>query len=153
MITRDELLKSSDYWVEIIQNKIYNDLAEYIENNKIPNKQIAEILGLSKGRVSQILSGGNLNFRLDTLVKLCLTIDKIPDFHLIDVNHFIAKDKEFAGSIIFEQTDSTHKNLNEMLGYKPSITTRRFNMELNSFTTIRESFSLPKKIDRELKAA
>jgi predicted XRE-type DNA-binding protein len=106
MITRDELLKSSDYWIEIIQNKIYNDLAEYIENNKIPNKQIAEILGLSKGRVSQILSGGNLNFRLDTLVKLCMTIGKIPDFHLIDVSEFIAKDKGNPNSIVFKQTDS-----------------------------------------------
>jgi predicted XRE-type DNA-binding protein len=153
MITRDELLKSSDYWVEIIQNKIYNDLAEYIESNKIPNKQIAEILGLSKGRVSQILSGGNLNFRLDTLVKLCLTIDKIPDFHLIDVNDFISKDKDSIDSIIFEQTVSTNKNLNEMLGYKPSTSTSRFNIELNSFTTISGPFSLPKEINPKLKAA
>lgn len=153
MITRDELLKSNDYWIEIIQNKIYNDLAEYIEINKIPNKQIAEILGLSKGRVSQILSGGNLNFRLDTLVKLCLTIDKIPDFHLIDVNEFIAKDKDNTDSIIFKKTERAHKSLNETQGYEPSINTRSFKMELNSFTTVMELFSLPKKINPKLKAA
>jgi hypothetical protein len=108
---------------------------------------------LSKGRVSQILSGGNLNFRLDTLVKLCLTIDKIPDFHLIDVNDFISKDKDSIDSIIFEQTVSTNKNLNEMLGYKPSTSTSRFNIELNSFTTISGPFSLPKEINPKLKAA
>ena len=65
MITREDLLRSSEYWIERIQNKIFNDLTEYIEKNKVSNKQIAEILGLSKGRVSQILSGENLNFRLE----------------------------------------------------------------------------------------
>ena len=57
MITREDLLKSSEYWTEIIQNKIYNDLAEYIQNNDIPNKHFVESLGISKGRVSQILNG------------------------------------------------------------------------------------------------
>ncbi|HEY5125377.1 MAG TPA: helix-turn-helix transcriptional regulator [Ignavibacteria bacterium] len=102
MITREDLLKSSEYWTEVIQNKIYSDFAEYVEINDIPNKQIAESLGLSKGRVSQILSGRNLNFRLDTLIKLCLTIDKIPDFHLIDVNEFIARDSKATIPIIFK---------------------------------------------------
>ena len=97
MITREDLIKSSEYWTEIIQNKIYNDLAEYIETHEIQNKQIAESLGLSKGRVSQILSGENLNFRLDTLVRLCLTINRIPDFQLVDINEFIAKDQRNPG--------------------------------------------------------
>jgi predicted XRE-type DNA-binding protein len=153
MITREELLKSSDYWTEIIQNKIYNDLAEYIEYHNIPNKQIADILGLSKGRVSQILSGGNLNFRLDTLVKLCLSIDKIPDFQLVGVNEFIKKDQVNTSSIIFKQTETTHNTINEMLGYNAGGSTSKFNMSLNSFTNLRESFSLPEIISTGSKAA
>lgn len=98
MITREDLLKSSEYWIETIQNKIFNDLIEYIEKNEVSNKQIAEILGLSKGRVSQILSGENLNFRLDTLVKLCLAIDRIPDFRLIATDDFLKSDKDTSKS-------------------------------------------------------
>jgi predicted XRE-type DNA-binding protein len=98
MITREDLLKSSEYWIETIQNKVFNDLTEYIEKKKVSNKEIAEILGLSKGRVSQILSGENLNFRLDTLVKLCLAIERIPDFKLIGIEDFIKKDKESSES-------------------------------------------------------
>ena len=119
MISREELLKSSDYWTEIIQNKIFNDLSEFIGNQGISNNQIAESLGLSKGRVSQILSGENLNFRLDTLVKLCLTINRIPDFHLIAVNEFIAKDKDAVDSIIFKTAKSYVELKNDNQIYSP----------------------------------
>lgn len=153
MITREDLLKSSEYWTEIIQNKIYNDLAEYIQNNDIPNKHFVESLGISKGRVSQILNGGNLNFRIDTLVKLCLTIDKIPDFHLVDVNEFISKDSINTSSIIFEHTDTFHKRLGEMLGYKPGIKTNKYNIDLNSNITIGESYSITEIINTGTNAA
>lgn len=81
-------------------------LADYVlvlkfEKYNISNKSIGESLGLSKGRISQILSGENLNFRIDTLVKLCLAIERIPDFRLIDINDFVAKDKLFPDSIVF----------------------------------------------------
>lgn len=128
MITREDLIKSSEYWTEIIQNKIYNDLAEYIETHEIQNKQIAESLGLSKGRVSQILSGENLNFRLDTLVRLCLTINRIPDFQLVDINEFIAKDKENTESIIFKSTKSYYKPVNETQKYKPVLNPEFFKL-------------------------
>lgn len=153
MITREDLLKSSEYWTEIIQNKIYNDLAEYIQNNDIPNKHFVESLGISKGRVSQILNGGNLNFRIDTLVKLCLTIDKIPDFHLVDVNEFISKDSINTSSIIFEHTDTFHKRLGEMLGYKPGLKTNKYNIDLNSNITIGESYSITEIINTGTNAA
>jgi transcriptional regulator with XRE-family HTH domain len=106
MITREELITSSEYWIETIQNKVFNDLSEYIERNKVSNKYIADKLGLSKGRISQIFSGENLNFRLDTLIKLCLAIDRIPDFQLIDKNDFIAREKLSPDSIVFRLNEN-----------------------------------------------
>ena len=153
MITREELLRSSEYWIEIIQNKIYNDLAAYIENHDIPNKQIAESLGLSKGRVSQILSGGNLNFRIDTLVKLCLTINKIPDFNLLDVNEFLASDRVALNSIVFKETESSHIILDEMVAYEPNTKSDNYNMNVNSHMIIGNSVFLPETINPGSKAA
>jgi transcriptional regulator with XRE-family HTH domain len=101
MITREELLKSSEYWIETIQNKVFNDLSEYIEKHEVSNKSLAESLGLTKGRVSQILSGENLNFRIDTLVRLCLAIDRIPDFRLIEMKDFLEREKGIEESIVF----------------------------------------------------
>jgi hypothetical protein len=56
-------------------------------------------------------------------------------------------------SIIFRQTKSFHKTLNEMLGYKPGLKSGNFNIELNSFTAIGESFSLTDIINPGSKAA
>lgn len=153
MITREELLKSSEYWTEIIQNKIYNDLFEYIQDHNIPNKQIAEILGLSKGRVSQILNGGNLNFRLDTLVKLCITIDKIPDFHLIGVSEFLEKEKLNSNSIVFRQTKNFNTKVVQMIGYKPTAKTQNYNLLLDPASTITTSSSLTENLGPGTKAA
>jgi len=126
MITREELLKSSEYWIETIQNKVYNDLMEFIEFKKIPNNEIAEILGLTKGRVSQILSGNNLNFRLDTLVRLCLAIERIPDFRLIDVNDFVAKDRLSSDSIVFINSESYNSPMVKVLQYRPNYHSKPF---------------------------
>jgi Helix-turn-helix. len=101
MITREELLKSSEYWIETIQNKVFSDVSEYIEKNNVSNKIIAERLGLSKGRVSQILSGENLNFRIDTLVKLCLAIGRVPDFRLVEINNFLTRENSSDESVVF----------------------------------------------------
>lgn len=153
MITREELLKSSEYWTEIIQNKIYNDLTDYIQTNDIPNKHFIDSLALSKGRVSQILNGANLNFRIDTLVKLCLAIDKIPDFHLVDINEFISKDSLNTSSLIFEHTDTFHKKLGGMIGYKPIGKTSSYNIDLNSKITICGRTSITEIMNPGTKAA
>lgn len=152
MITREELLRSSEYWTEIIQNKIYNDLIEYIQDHNITNKKIAEILGLSKGRVSQILTGGNLNFRLDTLVKLCITIDKIPDFHLINVSEFLEKEKLSSYSIVFKQTEIFLEKVVQMT-YKPSPKTHNYNLHLNHSGIISQTSSLTEDMNPGTKAA
>jgi predicted XRE-type DNA-binding protein len=109
MITKEDLIKSSEYWIETIQNKVFNDFTEYIEKNNISNKSIGESLGLSKGRVSQILSGENLNFRIDTLVKLCLAIGRVPDFRLVDIDDFVAKDRLSSDSIVFINPEKKRK--------------------------------------------
>ncbi len=120
-MTREDLLKSSDYWIEIIQNKIFSDLIEYIEDNNISNEQLREILGVSKGRVSQIKSGNNLNFRIDSLVKLCISINKIPDFQLVDITEFIKREEESSMSLVFKETKHIQKPADEMIRYKQGL--------------------------------
>ncbi|HOK26994.1 MAG TPA: helix-turn-helix domain-containing protein [Bacteroidales bacterium] len=118
MITREELLKSSEYWIEIIQNKVFNDLTEYIESSKLSNKELAKLLGVSKGRISQILSGENLNFRLDTLVKICLAINRVPDFRLLDLNEYISRDIKSSYSVVFENFDVRQAHVVNLLQYE-----------------------------------
>ena len=101
MITRSELLKSEEYWTEIIQLKLYNDIVEFVEESGLSNKEIARKIGVSKGRVSQILSGKNLNLRIDSLVKISLAINKVPNLYLEDIDRFINKDTNNKEGAVF----------------------------------------------------
>jgi len=153
MLTREDLLKSSEYWTEIIQNKIFNDLMEYIEDNDISNKQLGEILGLTKGRISQILSGKNLNFKIDSLVKLCLSINKVPDFQLVDINKFIGMDLNSSASTVFHESKYIQSQTNEMLRYKPEKSFENVNLPLDEMTTLITIISGEDKINTGLIAA
>ena len=151
MITREELLKSSEYWIETIQNKVFSDVSDYIEKNDVSNKSIAERLGLSKGRVSQILSGENLNFRLETLVKLCLAIERIPDFHLIDIKDFISREKISADSTVFNP-DKNKVTFNELQNYSPVNSSEIIKMNLFEATGQSEA-DYESRFDNKLKVA
>lgn len=94
MITREQLLSNETYWIETIQNRIFSDLKSFIEEENISQKEIAKRLGVSKGRVSQILNGNHLNFRLETVVRICLAVGKVPNFHFDNIENFINKDKK-----------------------------------------------------------
>jgi len=153
MLTREDLLKSSEYWTEIIQNKIFNDLMEYIEDNDISNKQLGEILGLTKGRISQILSGKNLNFKIDSLVKLCLSINKVPDFQLVDINKFIGMDLNSSASTVFHEIKNIQSQTDEMLRYKPEKSFENVNLPLDEMTTLITIISGEDKINTGLIAA
>ena len=118
MITREHLLRNERFWTETIQNKIYNDLASYIKTEKISQKEIAKRLGVSKGRISQILNGANLNFRIDTLVKICLAINKVPNFKFEDIKFFIESDtKSNYISCVYNQEHIELSELNNKISF------------------------------------
>ena len=118
MITREHLLRNERFWTETIQNKIYNDLASYIKTEKISQKEIAKRLGVSKGRISQILNGANLNFRIDTLVKICLAINKVPNFKFEDIKSFIESDtKSNYISCVYNQEHIELSELNNKISF------------------------------------
>jgi predicted XRE-type DNA-binding protein len=153
MITREDLIKSSEYWIETIQNKVFNDLIVYIEKNNVSNKSIAESLGLSKGRVSQILSGENLNFRLDTLVKLCLAIERIPDFRLIEINDFVTKDKFASDSIVFMNYETYHGTMINIIKYKLTEEVNNFNVNPEVSFGMTETYYSENKLINKMNAA
>ena len=91
MITREELLKSKEYWLVNIQNELFNLVDEYLEDNNINSTQFAEKLGVTKGYISQILNG-DFNHRISKLVELSLAIGKAPKINFIDIEKYIDED-------------------------------------------------------------
>lgn len=76
-MTREELLRSSEYWTTKMQLELYARIEAYMSENKINRTELAKRLGVSKGYVTQILNG-DYDHRLSKLVEIALKIDFVP---------------------------------------------------------------------------
>lgn len=77
MIQHEELVRTSEYWFETIQNEIFRQVDTYLKDKQLTQTQFAEQLGVTKGYVSQILKG-EFNYTLKKLIELSLAIGKVP---------------------------------------------------------------------------
>lgn len=93
IMTREELLRSPEYWFENAQNELYRQVVEYKEKKGINQTELAEELGVTKGYVSQILKG-EFNYTLKKLIEISLAVGKIPQIEYKTVADVIAEDKQ-----------------------------------------------------------
>lgn len=90
---REKILNQPSYWVEDINAFVYNAVLEYMELNNMNRTKLAEHLGLFKGRISQILNNGEINFSIEKLVQIALKVDKFPIFELKDKKEYFRDDE------------------------------------------------------------
>lgn len=83
-MNRNELLKSVDYWTQMLQIDVFELVNRYLEENKITKTKFAEQLGVSKGYVSQILNG-DFDHKLSKLVELSLACGYVPSLKFASV--------------------------------------------------------------------
>jgi transcriptional regulator with XRE-family HTH domain len=102
MLTKEDLIKTPEYWMENIQNELYRQVKKYLEDNGINQTQLAEKLKVTKGYVSQVLNG-NFNFTLNKLIELSLAIGLAPDLEFRSFSDYIAKDQrnQYDGVFLF----------------------------------------------------
>lgn len=91
MTKREELLRSEAWYTTGIQNDLFRAVNGYLEREGMSRQDFAEKLGVSKGRMSQILNG-NFNGRLDRLVELALAAGKAPVLEFRDLEEHVAED-------------------------------------------------------------
>ena len=77
MLKKKDLYKTSEYWIEELQNELYRQVSDYMKQNNLNQNELAEKWGVSKGYISQILKG-NCNFTLKKLTELSLALGKAP---------------------------------------------------------------------------
>jgi len=82
MITRKEILNQPGYWVEDLNGKIYDAIVRYMVKNNLKQKDLAKLLEITPGRVSQILNSGDINFSYEKMVSIILKLGYYPDFKL-----------------------------------------------------------------------
>jgi transcriptional regulator with XRE-family HTH domain len=91
MTTREELLRSPEYWFEEAQNELYRQVVDFMENEGLNQTQLAERLGVSKGYISQVLRG-DFNYTLKKLIELSLAMGKVPRIKYQAVDRIVVKD-------------------------------------------------------------
>lgn len=79
---RERILLSKSYWMESINGEVYTALVEFMESKNFKQSDLAEHLGISPSRVSQILNNGEVNFSIQKLIEISLKINRIPQFRL-----------------------------------------------------------------------
>ncbi len=97
MFTREEVLRSPEYWFEEAQNELYRQVVEYMEKSGLNQTQLAEKLGVSKGYVSQILKG-EFNYTLKKLIEISLAVGKVPQVEYKKIEEVINEESKTKGS-------------------------------------------------------
>lgn len=76
-MNREELLKSTSYWTQMLQLDVFELVNSYLTNMNMTRSQFAEKIGVSKGYLSQILNG-NFDHKISKLVELALACECVP---------------------------------------------------------------------------
>ena len=90
----EKILNQPSYWIEAINGVLYNAIIDFMEENNYNRTQLAQYLGVSKGRISQILNDGEINFSIEKIVEISIKIGKYPVFDLEDSNAYLKNLKD-----------------------------------------------------------
>ena len=88
----ENILNQPSYWIEAFNGFLYEAIIEYMETHKLNRTQMAEYLGISKGRISQILNEGNINFSIGKIIEIALKVDKYPIIKFVNKESYLYED-------------------------------------------------------------
>lgn len=89
-----KILNQPSYWIESINGFLYDAILNYMETNNLNRTELSQHLGISKGRVSQILNDGEINFSIEKLIEISLKIGKYPVFEFKKIDDYITEQRE-----------------------------------------------------------
>lgn len=90
-MTRRELLSTPAYWITQLQLSIFRCADQFMTKHNMNRTQLAEHLGVSKGYVTQILSG-DYNYSLSKMVELSLAMGYVPEINFVPLTEKINED-------------------------------------------------------------
>ncbi len=91
-MTREDIIKNSGYWTAKAQLDLYSCAEEFMKSRNMNRTQLAEYLGVTKGYVSQLLSG-DYDHKLSKLVELALAFGVVPKIEFQPIEEAINDDR------------------------------------------------------------
>lgn len=96
---RTDILKEPEYWVAQIQLSIYECALNFMDSSGKNRSQLAEYLGVSKGYVTQLLSG-DYNYSLSKLVETSMAFGYVPKIHFTPIEQEIFRDENIGTFVL-----------------------------------------------------
>lgn len=116
-MARENVLRSSGYWITKIQIALYNCAYRFMKENNKNRTQLAEHLGVTKGYITQLLNG-DYDHKLSKLVDLSLAFGYVPQIDFIPIEEYCEIDKiqnlrklQTYESVIKEVTNSSYSSV------------------------------------------
>lgn len=110
---KEKILNQPLYWVESVNGFLYDAIVSYMETHNLNRVRLAEHLGISKGRVSQILNDGEINFSLEKIIEIALKVGKFPVFEFQDKHAYLqeALEKQNVRKMVMKYDNNTYTTL------------------------------------------
>lgn len=112
---RVELLQSKEYWLAKFQIELFNHVQNYLNDNKLTRTDLAKILGVTKGYVSQVLNG-DADHRISKIIELALSIGYVPDIQFKSIEEYLSTDAKSDEELKSEEIERCTRILQEV-GY------------------------------------
>ena len=96
---RKDLLKEPTYWITLIQMELYNCALNFMKRTGKNRTQLAEHLNVSKGYVTQLLSG-DYNYSLTKLVETCMAFGYVPKVSFTSLEEEIYREEHVCKFVI-----------------------------------------------------
>lgn len=90
-MSRYNILKSPAYWASKIQLSLYEKAVSFMESHHLNRTGLAQHLGVSKGYVSQLMSG-DYDHRLSKFVELSLSFGYIPKIDFVPITDVVREE-------------------------------------------------------------
>jgi len=87
MLPTHEILKIEEYWMEGIQNGIYQSLKQYMKEKRCDEVQLAEQLKWPLEQLNEALRG-DFKGSLEELVRLAIKINRVPKIDFMRIDHY-----------------------------------------------------------------
>ena len=87
------------------------------------------------------------------MVKLCISINKIPDFQLVDITEFIKREEESSMSLVFKETKHIQKPADEMIRYKQGLKYSKIYLPIDTTKRLEPVLISSENLSSEINAA
>lgn len=90
---KKELYGDPEYWVEKINLDLYELIELYKKEHSCRGKDVAQLLKISPGRLSQLKNNGSTNFSLKKIFDFLLKLGKIPLLEFVELDEYLKKEE------------------------------------------------------------